>query len=204
MATNNPIDSLIPIQISYGATNATSFATSNGTIVYDGTRLVTTATGSSGDVLTSAGSGTNPSYQALTASGTHNLILSSHGTGLYITNSANAGPFYGAPYADWVVFPPTPGTHTLNFVVPFSGTLGTMYAYISGNTLANSSTVFLQKNGVTSSLGFTIGSGATGTFSDLTHTVSVSAGDYIQWISNTTFTGGSNFMSGYVTMILSA
>src|SRR5579872_7321816 len=56
MATINSIDSNIPIEILKGGTDATSFATSNGTVIFDGTRLVTLAsTGSSTQVLTSNG-----------------------------------------------------------------------------------------------------------------------------------------------------
>jgi len=54
----------IPVSIANGGTNATSMTTTNGTIVYDGTRLVTTATGSAGQILTSNGAGSPPTYQA--------------------------------------------------------------------------------------------------------------------------------------------
>ena len=63
MATNNAINSNIPIAIAQGGTNATSFATTDGTVYYDGTRLVTTATGNSGDRLTSNGTGVAPTYK---------------------------------------------------------------------------------------------------------------------------------------------
>jgi hypothetical protein len=43
MPTINSIGSNIPIEISKGGTNASSFATSNGILKYDGTRLVTDA-----------------------------------------------------------------------------------------------------------------------------------------------------------------
>lgn len=51
------------LAIANGGTNATSFATTDGTVYYDGTRLVTTATGTSGQVLTSNGAGVAPTYQ---------------------------------------------------------------------------------------------------------------------------------------------
>lgn len=53
-----------PVSIANGGTNATSMATTDGTVYYDGTRLVTTATGTIGQVLTSNGAGVAPSYQA--------------------------------------------------------------------------------------------------------------------------------------------
>lgn len=51
------------LAIANGGTNATSFATTDGTVYYNGTRLVTTATGTTGQVLTSNGTGVAPSYQ---------------------------------------------------------------------------------------------------------------------------------------------
>ncbi len=51
--------------IANGGTNATSFATTDGTIFFDGTRLVTTATGSANQVLTSNGAGVAPTYQSI-------------------------------------------------------------------------------------------------------------------------------------------
>lgn len=56
------------IPIIHGGTNASSFATVDGTVYYDGTRLVTTATGTSGQILTSNGAGVAPSYQNAAAS----------------------------------------------------------------------------------------------------------------------------------------
>jgi len=57
-----------PVSIANGGTNATSMATTDGTVYFDGTRLVTTATGTSGWVLTSGGAGVAPSYAAPAAS----------------------------------------------------------------------------------------------------------------------------------------
>jgi hypothetical protein len=44
MPTINAWDSNIPVEISKGGTNATSFSTSNGIVKYDGTRLVSSST----------------------------------------------------------------------------------------------------------------------------------------------------------------
>lgn len=68
MATINSINSNIPIELSKGGTNATSMATTNGTVYYDGTRLVTSATGTSGQVLISGGAGVAPTYQTVSGS----------------------------------------------------------------------------------------------------------------------------------------
>jgi hypothetical protein len=44
MSTQNSINSNIPIEITKGGTNATSFSTANGIVKYDGTRLVSSTT----------------------------------------------------------------------------------------------------------------------------------------------------------------
>ena len=72
MVTKNSIDSNIPIEASKGGTNSTSFASTNGVVYFDGTSLLTTASGSAGEVLTSNGTGSAPTYQTL--QGAVNLI----------------------------------------------------------------------------------------------------------------------------------
>lgn len=52
-----------PLPIIQGGTNATSMTTTDGVIYYDGTRLVTTAAGTSTYVLTSNGAGNAPTFQ---------------------------------------------------------------------------------------------------------------------------------------------
>lgn len=53
MNSINAINSKIPIEIALGGTNAMSFTTTNGTVIFDGTSLVTVAPGTSTQVLTS-------------------------------------------------------------------------------------------------------------------------------------------------------
>lgn len=67
-ASNPVINLTVPVVIANGGTNATSFSTVDGTVYYNGTSLVTTATGTSGWVLTSGGAGVAPAYAALPAS----------------------------------------------------------------------------------------------------------------------------------------
>jgi len=57
MANNNSWNSVIPIPLSKGGTNATSMATSTGIVKYDGTRLVTSST----DLINSSNINTNTS-----------------------------------------------------------------------------------------------------------------------------------------------
>jgi len=74
-----------PVAIADGGTNASSFATTDGTIYYDGTSLVTTTTGGAGDVLTSNGVGLAPTYQTPTT-----------GTTTFNADSGSATPSAGA------------------------------------------------------------------------------------------------------------
>lgn len=81
MATINSINSNIPIEISKGGTNATSMATTDGVVYFDSSKLVTTAAGTSGNVLTSNGAGVAPTYQAAPTGGSLRFIQSQSGTG---------------------------------------------------------------------------------------------------------------------------
>lgn len=91
VATVNPTVNLdIPVTIAHGGTNAIAFGTVDGTVYYDGTSLVTTATGNAGDILTSNGPGLAPSYQPSVADG----IITANGdtgsaTGATVTWDAN-------------------------------------------------------------------------------------------------------------------
>lgn len=60
--TTNSWYSNIPVQISLGGTNQTTFTT-DGVVYFDGTSLNSTAVGTAGDVLTSNGTGLAPTFQ---------------------------------------------------------------------------------------------------------------------------------------------
>ncbi len=71
----------VPVSIQNGGTNATSMSVIDGTVYYDGTRLVTTATGSTGQILTSQGPGLPPVYQNNAAASTVVIqVFTSNGT----------------------------------------------------------------------------------------------------------------------------
>src|ERR1700676_189959 len=68
--TNTLTFSLIaPVSIANGGTNATSFSNTDGVVYFNGTRLVDTAVGTSGQVLTSNGAGMAPTFQAASGAG---------------------------------------------------------------------------------------------------------------------------------------
>jgi hypothetical protein len=82
-SVNPTVNLTIPVTIAHGGTNATSFTTTDGTVYYDGTRLVTTTTGTSGQILTSQGAGLPPIFQS--------------NTGGVITLNADTGSATGDP-----------------------------------------------------------------------------------------------------------
>lgn len=96
------------LAIANGGTNATSMATTDGTVYFDGTRLVTTATGTIGQVLTSGGAGVAPAYATLPTSvaaitGGLNITITGTATNPIVSESqaqlltnysvANASPY---------------------------------------------------------------------------------------------------------------
>lgn len=58
-----------PIPVIEGGTNASSMTTTDGVVYFDGTSLVTTAVGSSTQVLTSNGTGMAPTFQNAASGG---------------------------------------------------------------------------------------------------------------------------------------
>lgn len=68
ITTTGTVALTIPVTIADGGTNATSFTNTDGVVYFDGTRLVDTAVGTAGQVLTSNGAGLAPTFQAISAS----------------------------------------------------------------------------------------------------------------------------------------
>jgi hypothetical protein len=68
-----------PLPIAEGGTNATTMATTDGVVYFDGTRLVTTAVGTATQVLTSNGAGVAPTFQAAGGSGSITITGDSGG-----------------------------------------------------------------------------------------------------------------------------
>jgi hypothetical protein len=86
MATNNATDTSNPVSIAQGGTGASSMATTNGVAYYNGTDLVVTSAGTAGQVLTSNGVGSAPTYQAGSSTGQSMVFLASQ---TVTTNTAN-------------------------------------------------------------------------------------------------------------------
>jgi hypothetical protein len=82
--TNSAINTTNPIGINSGGTNTASFANTNGTVYYDGTKLATISPGTTGQVLLSNGAGSPPSFQTVAGAGEWILIQT-----LTATNSSS-------------------------------------------------------------------------------------------------------------------
>src|ERR1043165_5949231 len=77
------------LPIANGGTNASSMATVDGVVYYDGTRLVTTSVGTVGQVLTSNGAGMAPTFENA-GSGSGAVIVTVYDTPGAYTWTANA------------------------------------------------------------------------------------------------------------------
>ena len=99
ITTTGSVALTIPVVIANGGTNATTYGTVDGTIYYNGTRLVTTVTGTAGQVLTSNGVGVAPTYQAAGGGGITTIDGDSGsvtGSTVTITGGTSGAVFTGA------------------------------------------------------------------------------------------------------------
>ncbi len=94
------------LAIANGGTNATSMATTFGVNYFDGTRLVTTAVGTAGQVLTSNGVGVAPTFQAggATISITGNTGGALTGTSFTFSGGTTGLSFGGAGSTETLTF----------------------------------------------------------------------------------------------------
>ena len=156
--------------VANGGTNATSFATTDGTIFFDGTRLVTTATGSSGQVLTSNGVGVAPTYQAVSLTG----AVTSIGAGSNTTVSGTAS----VPIVNLVNSPSVSGS-----ITAATGLIAT-----AGGIAATGTSTINSTGAASTSIGTGTG---TSTFGNLTGTTTINFGGgsvlskFINWTSYT-------------------
>jgi hypothetical protein len=122
MATNNATDTSKPVTIAQGGTGASSMATTDGMVYYNGTDLVVTSAGTVGYPLTSNGSGAAPTYQISGATGTTMVFLGSQ----TVSSSTASVQFYTADYPAYQ-----------------------QYYFIFSNVVPVTSTAVLQFNGTT-------------------------------------------------------
>lgn len=167
-----------PLPIVEGGSNAQSLATTDGVIYFDGTRLVTTAVGTAGQVLTSQGAGSPPIFQSMAGAGTISII--STGGRTSISSGAGAGTSYSIPYSQEGSRSSGLTQTQSQFPIPVSGTLSNMYVYIDTNTCGDTN-IILNINLVNTIVNIAVPGATTGILSDLVHSVAITAGDLIQF-----------------------
>ncbi len=155
------------LPVAGGGTNATSFSVTDGTVYFDGTRLVTTATGTSGQVLTSGGAGVAPAYATL------------GGASISITGDTGGTITSGS-------FTFAGGTTGLSF-----GGSGTTETLTFAGITANGGTVSLATDATTSTINVGTGAGVkTSTFGS-TNSTSATTVQSGSGALNITATGGA-------------
>lgn len=93
ITTTGTVALTVPVAIANGGTNATSFTNTDGVVYFDGTRLVDTAVGTAGQVLTSQGAGLPPHFTTVSASGITTIDVDGSGsvTGSTVQLYGNSG-----------------------------------------------------------------------------------------------------------------
>lgn len=179
-AINPTVNLIVPVVIANGGTNATSFSTVDGTVYYDGTQLVTTATGTSGQVLTSNGVGVAPTFQtgASTSITINGDVGSVTGSTITLTGGSSGAVFTGVG---------TTLTESFNFLAIPNTNTGATAGYIS---LGGS--IFLSNygTGIVNFFGAGAGNSLVGNTSQANIAIGASA------LSSVT-TGGGNVAIGY-------
>ena len=151
------------LPIANGGTNASGFFPTDGTIYYDGTRLVATATGNAGFILTSNGVGVAPTYQSASASGAVTSVNA--GANISITGTATA-PIVNV--AGTTIHSVQVGTGSTGLTQIAVGTTGQVLTGVTGSDpvwaspAASSISITGDSGGALSGAAFTFTGGTTG------------------------------------------
>lgn len=175
------------IPIVEGGTNTQAMANAEGVIYFDGTELATTGAGTANQILTSnGGGGSAPTFQSAGGGGgSHANFFGTSGPAIVLNSSAQV--VWTMPQGNNQTFT----TQNIpQYIIPAACTISNMYVYVIANSSSSNDTFTLNVNSVNSTLKVTTTAGMTGSFSDLTHSVSVNAGDIIQFEMSAT-SGGS-------------
>ena len=155
-----------------GLTSATAYAVLCGGTTSTAAFQSIASVGSSGNVLTSNGAGALPTFQAAGGGGGNSVLV---GGGGQAAMSSTGGIYYnGLGSTNTSVT-----AANVYSYMPVAGTLSKLYVYVWSNGNTNSSTATIYKNNVATAITTTLTASTTGAFTDLTHSVSVSAGDQI-------------------------
>lgn len=152
-----------------GGTGRSSF-TDNGVVYGDvANPLDVTAAGATGEVLTGT-TGAAPSFK------TGSLTIL---TGLMQRTISPAQTEYSFPMGYTTSFSIFATGHVA--LCPYAGVIKALFAEALTNSLSGTATITLMVNQVATALTVTITAGSTATFSDVSNSVAVSAGDQIGW-----------------------
>ena len=183
-----------PAPIVEGYTNAISMANTFGTAYFDGSKVNTVNPGTAIQILKSNGAGMAPTFQSSSGgSGISVIGFTSQntssstpgGSAKYL--STTAGNAYRAPFCFTIVGSDSASNNI--GISPVTGTFSNMYVYIYQNLSSTSTTYTLVVNSVNTSLAVTVAGGATGLFSDITDTASITAGQTVQLLCQQSTTG---------------
>jgi hypothetical protein len=145
-----------------------------------------------GYVLTSTGNASLPTWQAVSG-GNGKMVFT---IGPVALNNAISAQYSVFNYNGQS----TIGPYTSSTLIPYAGTISTMYMIVADNANTATANFTIMKNGVDQSMTIAVGAGATGTFTDLTHSFSVAAGDVICLHADHATTGTTN---GSLSVVLS-
>jgi trimeric autotransporter adhesin len=176
-----------PVTVPNGGTGDSSFlpyAVITGGITSTGPLQSVASVGTAGQVLTSNGAGELPSFQSISSSG-GGSALGTGSTGGVTSINQTGQIVWTAPFGS------TASTAQSNqqFIMPVAGTLSNLYVYVISNGSTTNTTITVNKNSAHSAIVATITALTTGEFSDTVHSISVSAGDLIQFEGSQSTTG---------------
>lgn len=142
------IDIHAPVAIAYGGTNATTMATTDGVVYFDGTSLVTTAVGTATQVLTSNGTGVAPTFQDAGGGSSDTIAITTVDFGVTPYTVQSGDIYLQCDVSGGVLtllFPDTPVTGRIYYIKDATGSAATnniTLTTVSGTDTIDSYTSF--------------------------------------------------------------
>lgn len=183
-ATETLTGTLIVANGGTGDTSFTAYSVITGGTTSTGALQNVSGVGTSGQLLTSNGAGALPTWQS-TSGSTGSSFLGTGGSPVNLITSVGSTTWI-APFSTQ-----NETTQALSQIVcPIAGTISHLYVYAASNPSTINCTFTLNKNSANTALVATVTALTTGVFSDTTHSVSVAAGDLIQFECSAAATNG--------------
>jgi len=188
MATINPIDSQMPVEVAKGGTGD-STQTAYGVICAN-----TTSTGA----LVNVGAGTSGQLLQATGASAPNWVTATDPGSVFVVTTATYGPSTPTQLASsaqvtyvGAYLGTSNNANNVGWYATLNCIIDQLYVNVVTNTASTNVTVTLYQNGNATSLTTTITASTAGTFSDTNtaHAVYVKTGDIISWIMSQPSTG---------------